>query len=107
MRFSAGYSLNGIRENVKSNGPVEAKSLNLNNQEIEADNLHQMVVDGIKCLIHIEFQSYADEHMAERMWDYNARATWTYRYPTDSFVIYLKRCKVAEPFFQWTFLPSL
>lgn len=87
-------------------GPVEAKSLNFNNREIEADNVHQMIVDGIKCLIHIEFQSYADEHMAERMWDYNAMATWTYRYPTDSFVIYLKRCKVTEPFFRWTFPPT-
>ncbi len=87
-------------------GPVEARSLNLNNQEIEADNLHQMIVDGIKCLIHIEFQSYADEHMAERMWKYNAMATWTYDCPTDSFVIYLRRCKVAEPFFRWKFPPA-
>ena len=87
-------------------GSVEAKALNLNNQEMEVDNLHQMRVDGIKCLLHIEFQSYADEQMAERMWDYNARATWTYRYPTDSFVIYLRRCKVTEPFFQWTFPPT-
>ncbi len=85
-------------------GPVETKSLNLNNQEIEADDLHQMIVDGIKCLIHIEFQSYADEHMAERMWKYNAMATWTYDCPTDSFVIYLRRCKVVEPFFVGSFL---
>ncbi|HLJ32864.1 MAG TPA: hypothetical protein VKU38_04395 [Ktedonobacteraceae bacterium] len=87
-------------------GPVEARSLNLNNQEIEADNLNQMIVDGIKCLIHIEFQSYTDEHMAERMWKYNAMATWTYDCPTDSFVIYLRRCKVSEPFFRWKFPPA-
>ncbi|HVB24192.1 MAG TPA: hypothetical protein VNG51_19800 [Ktedonobacteraceae bacterium] len=87
-------------------GTVEAKSLNLNNREIEADNLHQMTVNGIACMIHIEFQSYADEHMAERMWEYNAMATWTYHRPTDSFVIYLKRCKVSEPFFGWKFPPA-
>ena len=81
-------------------GPVEAKSLNLNNQEMEVDNLHQMRVAGIKCLLHIEFQSYADDEMAKRMWKYNAMASWTYDCPTDSFVIYLKRCPVTRPFFQ-------
>ena len=54
-------------------------------------------------MIHIEFQSYTDEQMAERMWEYNALATSTYKCPTDSFVIYLKRCKVPKPHFTWKF----
>ena len=87
-------------------GPVEAKSLNLNNQEMEADNLQQMIVNGIKCLIHIEFQSYADADMGKRMWKYNAMASWTYDCPTRSFVIYLKRCPAAKPGFRWTFPPT-
>ncbi len=33
-------------------------------------------------MVHIEFQSYADEQMAERMWEYNALATSTYKCPT-------------------------
>ncbi|MEO8970406.1 MAG: hypothetical protein ABI406_02265 [Ktedonobacteraceae bacterium] len=84
-------------------GAVEARSLNFNNREIEADNLHQLTLNGIVCMIHIEFQSYADEQMAERMWEYNALATSTYKCPTDSFVIYLKRCKVPKPHFTWKF----
>lgn len=62
-------------------GTVEARSVNLNNREIEADNLHQLTLNGITCLVHIEFQSYTDEQMAERMWEYNALATSTYKYP--------------------------
>ena len=84
-------------------GTVEARSLNLNNREIEADSLHQLTLKGIACMIHIEFQSYADEQMAERMWEYNALATSTYKCPTDSFVIYLKRCKVPKPHFTGSF----
>ncbi len=37
------------------------------------------------------------------MWEYNALATSTYKCPTDSFVIYLKRCKVPKPHFTWKF----
>ena len=84
-------------------GTVEARSLNLNNREIEADSLHRLTLNGIACLIHIEFQSYADKQMAERMWEYNALATSTYHCPTDSFVIYLKRCNVPKPHFTWMF----
>ena len=84
-------------------GVVEAKSLNLNNREIEADNLYQFTLQGIACLVHIEFQSYYDGQMAQRMWEYNALATSTHNCPTDSFLIYLKRCKTSEPYFHWKF----
>ncbi|HVB25541.1 MAG TPA: hypothetical protein VNG51_26625 [Ktedonobacteraceae bacterium] len=84
-------------------GVVEAKSLNLNNREIEADNLYHFILNGIPCIIHIEFQSYADGLMAKRMWEYNSLTTSMYDRPTDSFVIYLRRCKVTEPYYDWIF----
>ena len=84
-------------------GVVEAKSLSLNNREIEADNLYQFTLNGIPCIIHIEFQSYHDVLMAKRMWEYNSITTSVYDRPTDSFVIYLKRCKVTEPYYDWIF----
>ena len=58
---------------------------------------------GILCLVHIEFQSYYDETMAQRMWEYNALATFSYNRPAYSFVIYLRKCEVPEPFFKWEF----
>ena len=41
--------------------------------------------------------------MAKRMWEYNSLTTSVYDRPTDSFVIYLKRCKVTEPYYDWIF----
>ena len=82
---------------------VEAKSLNLHNREIEADNLYQFTCQGIACLIYIEFQSYSDGQMAQRMWEYNALATSMHNCPTNLFLIYLKRCKTSEPYFHWKF----
>ncbi len=84
-------------------GVVEAKTLNLNNREIEADTLYYFTLNGIPCIIHIEFQSYSDGLMAKRMWEYNSLTTSMYDRPTDSFVIYLKRCKVTEPYYDWIF----
>lgn len=84
-------------------GVVDAKTLNLNNREIEADNLYHFILNGIPCIIHIEFQSYSDVLMAKRMWEYNSITTSVYDRPTDSFVIYLKRCKVTEPYYDWIF----
>jgi predicted transposase YdaD len=82
---------------------IEAKSLNLNDREIEADTLYEIVLNDLACLIHIEFQSYYDERMARRMWEYNALATFSYNLSTYSFVIYLKPCKVPEPYYAWNF----
>ena len=69
-------------------------------KELEADNFFQILLFGIFCLVHIEFQSYPDELMAKRMWGYNTSATLTYDMPTYSFVIYLRPCKVTDPFFK-------
>ena len=84
-------------------GVVEAKTLNLNNRDIEADNLYYFTLNGKACIIHIEFQSYYDGLMAKRMWKYNSLTTSMYDCPTDSFVIYLKRCKATEPYYDWIF----
>ena len=84
-------------------GVVEAKTLNLNNRDIEADNLYYFTLNGITCILHIEFQSYYDGLMAKRMWKYNSATTLMYDCPTDSFVIYLKRCKVTRPYYEWIF----
>src|SRR5713101_4576832 len=80
-----------------------AKPLNLNTREREVDTLYEILLYSLLCLVHIEFQSYYDETMARRMWEYNALATFSYNCPTYSFVIYLKECEVPGPLFTWTF----
>ena len=82
--------------------PIQ-KTTTMELPEFDADNLFQILLFGIPCLVHIEFQSYPDEHMAERMWKYNVAATLTYNLPTISFVVFLRRCKVPEPFYKQEF----
>jgi len=79
--------------------PVQ-KTTTMAPPEFDADNLFQILLFGISCLVHIEFQSYHDEQMAERMWKYNVASTLTYGMPTISFVVFLRRCKVPEPFYK-------
>ncbi|MBV9229929.1 MAG: hypothetical protein JOZ18_11500, partial [Chloroflexi bacterium] len=76
---------------------VQAKPLNLNKREIEVDSLYEIVLNEQSCLALFEFQTYADATMAQRMWEYNALATFSYTRPTYSCVIYLKKCEVPEP----------
>ena len=78
-------------------GKAKHKSPNLNDRQIEADNLYAIILNSLRCLIHIEFQSTYDKHMAWRMWEYNTLATFKYKLPTYSFVIYLKKCTVTKP----------
>ncbi|MFL5692565.1 MAG: Rpn family recombination-promoting nuclease/putative transposase [Ktedonobacteraceae bacterium] len=80
-----------------------SKPLNLNNREIEADNLFEILLNGHLCSAHFELQTSRDETMARRMWEYNALATFSYNRPTYSCVIYLKKCQVTEPFYIWRF----
>ena len=88
---------------AKFEGKAKARPLNLNDREIEADALYEITLYGVSCLVHIEFQRSYDESMDRRMWEYNALATFSYYRPTCSFVIYLKKCEVPEPFFTWEF----
>ena len=82
---------------------ARSKPLNLNTREREVDSLYEILLYGALCLVHIEFQSYFDGTMAQRMWEYNTLATFSYNRPTCSFVIYLKKCEVPESIYQWTF----
>lgn len=86
-------------------GSVKARAPELNDREttreIIADSLYEVIVLDVVCLLHIEFQSSYDARMAHRMWEYNALASFTYEKPTISFLIYLKPCTVAEPFYEW------
>jgi predicted transposase YdaD len=84
-------------------GTVKLQPPNLNDREIEADNLCKATLNKKQCLVNFEFQSYRDDTMAKRMWEYNVLATFSYNLPTYSFVIYLKKCKVSKPFFRWKF----
>jgi len=84
-------------------GKAKHKTPNLDNRQIEADNLYQIFLNNKRCLVHIEFQSTYDKQMARRMWEYNMLATFTYKLPTYSIVIYLKKCSVTEPQYVGTF----
>src|SRR5260221_504937 len=80
-----------------------SRPLNLNNREIEEDNLFEILLNGHLCSAHFELQTSRDDTMARRMWEYNALATFSYNRPTYSCVIYLKKCRATEPFYNWTF----
>ena len=82
---------------------AQSKPLNLNMCEREVDVLYEILLYGMLCLVHIEFQSFFDGSMAQRMWEYNTLATFSYNRPTCSFVIYLKKCEVPESLYEWTF----
>ena len=82
---------------------AQSKPLNLNTREREVDALYEILLYGTLCLVHIEFQSFFDGSMAQRMWEYNTLATFSYNRPTCSFVIYLKKCEVPESLYEWTF----
>ncbi len=90
-------------QGAKFEGKAKAKPLNLNKREIEVDTLYEIVSNGKPCLVLFEFQTYFDETMAQRMWEYNALATFSYNRPTYSCVIYLKKCEVPDPSFTWEF----
>ena len=84
-------------------GVIDAKSNNMEARLLETDGLFRIVLLGVACLIHIEFQTYYDKEMAKRTWKYNALASIVYGLPTWSVVIYIKPCKVAEPFYEERF----
>src|SRR5947209_3610003 len=88
---------------AKFKGKAKHKTPNLDNRQIEADNLYEIFLNNKRCLVHIEFQSTYDRQMARRMWEYNMLATFTYKLPTYSIVIYLKKCSVTEPQYIGTF----
>ncbi len=68
------------------------------NRAVDIDILYEVILDGERVLLHIEFQRYRDIDMAERIWEYNVFASRKFSCTVISFVIYLKEDrKVAEP----------
>ncbi|HET8852446.1 MAG TPA: hypothetical protein VFN02_07960 [Ktedonobacteraceae bacterium] len=57
---------------------------------IYADLLFEVMLHDQRMLLHIEFQRRRDSKMAERLWEYNHKATLQYNCPVWSVVIYLK-----------------
>ena len=61
------------------------------NRNIFIDLLYEVLFNGAKMLVHIEFQRYNDEDMSQRVREYNLFADGKYDCPVMSFVIYLKK----------------
>ena len=53
----------------------------LDSETIFADMLLELGWYGARFLLHIEFQRRRDADMAERLWDYNVRATLKHKCP--------------------------
>ncbi|MBV9228304.1 MAG: hypothetical protein JOZ18_03235 [Chloroflexi bacterium] len=78
-----------------SKAPLELKTLT---RTVNADVLYEVLIDGQKALLHVEFQRRPEPNMADRIWEYNVLATLAYGCPVYSFVIYLTPGgKVPEP----------
>ena len=63
----------------------------LHSRNIRTDTLFEVVVEEYPQLIHIEFQSYPESGMDERLWEYNVLATLEFKQSVESYVIYLKK----------------
>lgn len=73
---------------------IRIVSPELDRDESEAiypDILFEVMLNGIRALLHVEFQRTGDSQMAERLWEYNLKATRQYRCPVWSIVLYLKK----------------
>lgn len=65
----------------------------LNVENVYADGLLEAIINGRRVLVHIEFQSYNDLRIGERLLEYNVLASRQYDYVrVYSWVIYLKDC---------------
>ena len=71
----------------------------LNVENVYADGLLEAIINGKRALVHIEFQSYYDLRIGERLLEYNVLASRQYDYlRVYSWVIYLKDCgNVPQP----------
>ncbi len=64
----------------------------LKSQNLFADALLHMQRQGRAGLLHIEFQTYSDFEMGQRLLDYNVFASHQYEHrPTSTYVIYLRK----------------
>ena len=83
---------------------VQLVATELEDETIYSDILCEVQIKGRKALLHVEFQKKRDSNMAERLWQYNVRATLKYKCPVWSYVIYLTKDSVVKPFYSQTFL---
>lgn len=72
------------------------------NRSLDVDALHEVMIDGKRYAIHIEFQRRTEANMARRIWEYNVLASSILGYTVISFVIYLKEDGIVatSPFIQ-------
>jgi len=68
----------------------------LKSETIMSDMLYYITQGKHKGLLHIEFQKQHDSNMAERLYEYNNRATLMYEQPVWSCVIYLVKESTPE-----------
>jgi predicted transposase YdaD len=68
---------------------IGARPHELKNWTLEVDALLEVKVDGEDMLLHLEFQTYSDPEMAERLLRYNVLARSEHKLPVLSCVIYL------------------
>jgi predicted transposase YdaD len=61
----------------------------LSQEDLDVDALLELVINGQRMLLHIEFQTYYDATMADRLLRYNVLARMKYGLPVLSCVIYL------------------
>jgi predicted transposase YdaD len=60
---------------------VRDRPYELKNWKLEVDSLIEVIVDGVLMLLHIEFQTYHDATMAERLLRYNVLIRSEYNLP--------------------------
>ena len=76
---------------------LETLNVELKAQEVVADALLKVLINGQLALLHVECQSYVDTKMSRRMLEYSVGAEHQYNLPVWSFVIFLRRMKVPKP----------
>jgi hypothetical protein len=59
--------------------------------QLVLDTLFRVLYQGIECLLNIEIQSSADADMARRCFDYAKRASFLYKVPVMSIVLWLRK----------------
>src|SRR5438105_954191 len=59
--------------------------------EIEADAMIETRCNGLREIVHFEFQSGSDPDMAQRLLEYYIQAYRRYRCPVRSYVLYLRK----------------
>lgn len=75
---------------------VRLVSTTLEVEDIYTDILCEVLLHGRMALLHVEFQKKRDSSMAERLWQYNVRATLKYKCPVWSCVIYLTKDSTVD-----------